>query len=157
MIMERAKVLQPLSRQHKTMLMTCLLIRKGLQKNSPVQVMVNFFLESWKADMLPHFEQEEKILVPLLNKFTAGKTYAAAILRDHELLNSAVEHLHQEAHQGRLLKAIAEQLNQHIRYEERIVFQEMTAFVPTLDLQQLVFQEQLHTAVCSSYPNHFWE
>jgi iron-sulfur cluster repair protein YtfE (RIC family) len=157
MTMQRATVLQPLSRQHKTMLMTCLLLRKGSQKKSPVQVMVDFFLKSWEADMLPHFEQEEKILVPLLNKFTAGKSYAAAILRDHELLRNAVEHLHQQAHQGRLLEAIAEQLNQHIRYEERIVFQDMNAFVPARDLQQLVFQEQLHTAVCSSYPNHFWE
>lgn len=155
--MQRADVLQPLSRQHKAALMTCLLIRKGVSKQASVKVMTDFFLECWKNDLSPHFEEEENQLIPLLRKFEAGKPLAETILRDHELIRTAVSHLSQAHVNERLLEDLADQLEQHVRYEERIVFQAMQEFIPAQQLQQLIFHEENHQPVCNLYPNHFWE
>lgn len=155
--MQRADALQPLSRQHKTGLMTCLLLRKGVQKHAPLQVMADFLQKSWTTDILPHFEQEERSLVPLLDKYPQGKGFASTILRDHELLRNAIVHIAQDNLDERLFNALADQLEQHIRYEERIVFQEMQGFVPAEELARLQFPEDQHPSVCNTYPNHFWE
>lgn len=155
--MQRAIALQPLSRDHKSLLMACLLIRKGLGKKAANEVIVDFFLQCWYKEIVPHFEEEEAALVPLLVKYPAGKEFAAAILRDHELLRTSVTHLDQDALNERLIANLADQLEQHIRFEERIVFQQMQEFIPEEILNQLIFPENTQPAICNNYPNHFWE
>ncbi|MBZ5856241.1 hemerythrin domain-containing protein [Flavihumibacter profundi] len=155
--MQRAETLQPLSRQHKAALMTCLLIRKGISKQASVAVMADFFLKSWEKDLLPHIEEEERLLVPLLNRYPEGKTFAATILRDHELLRNGIEHLKQQNLNERLIGSLADQLEQHIRFEERIVFQQMQDFIPEKELNHILFKEDKSQPVCNSYTNHFWE
>lgn len=155
--MQRADALQPLSRQHKAALMTCLLIRKGISKQAPVGVMTDFFLKSWEQDLLPHFKEEESKLIPVLKAYPEGKVFAETILRDHELIRTGMEHLKQEGVTYRLLSDLTDQLDQHVRYEERIVFQTMQSFVPPDKLQKLMFHEDDHQPVCNSYKNHFWE
>lgn len=155
--MQRAEALQPLSRDHKSGLMTCLLIRKGVSKHAPVAVMADFFLTCWRDEIEPHFSREEEILIPLLNKFPQGKLFAETILRDHELIRIGVVHLEHHALNERLLDDLANQLEQHIRYEERLVFQEMQSFIPSMELAKIHFIENDHHAVCNNYPNRFWE
>lgn len=155
--MQRADVLQPLSRQHKAALMTCLLIRKGISKQASVAVMTDFFLQCWAKDLAPHFKEEEEQIIPLLRKHEAGNPLADTILRDHDLIRTAITHLSQAHVNERLLEDLADQLEQHVRYEERIVFQSMQEFIPAQQLQQLNIHEDDHQPVCNLYPNHFWE
>lgn len=155
--MQRSIALQPLSRDHKSLLMACLLIQKGLGKKAAIEVIVDFFLQCWYKEIVPHLEEEEKVLIPLLVKYPVGKDFAAAILGDHELLRTSVTHLNQDALNERLMANLADQLEQHIRFEERIVFQQMQEFIPDEILNQLIFPENNHPAICNNYPNHFWE
>ncbi|MBC6489425.1 hemerythrin domain-containing protein [Flavihumibacter stibioxidans] len=155
--MQRADVLQPLSRQHKAALMTCLLIRKGISKQASVAVMTDFFLQCWEKDLAPHFKEEEEQIIPLLQKHEAGKPLADTILRDHDLIRTAITHLSQAHVNERLLEDLADQLEQHVRYEERIVFQSMQEFIPAQQLLQLKIHEDDHQPVCNLYSNHFWE
>jgi iron-sulfur cluster repair protein YtfE (RIC family) len=155
--MQRAEALQPLSKQHKTALMTCLLIRKGIRRQASISVMTDFLLKCWEKELSPHFVEEEKHLLPLLRQFSQGKAYAETIQRDHDLIRNCMVHLQQEAVSDRLLPDIANLLEQHIRYEERIVFQAMQDFVPPATLAALHFHENNVVTVCNTYPNHFWE
>jgi iron-sulfur cluster repair protein YtfE (RIC family) len=155
--MQRAEALQPLSRDHKSALMTCLLIRKGVSKHAPVAEMADFFLSCWHTEIAPHFAKEEEILIPILNNYPQGKLFAETILRDHELIRTGVVHLGHHALNERLLDDLAKQLEQHIRYEERLVFQEIQQFIPASELAKIHFLENAHPAVCNNYPNHFWE
>lgn len=155
--MQRAESLQPLSKQHKSALMTCLLIRKGISKQASVAVMADFLQQSWAADIRPHFEEEEQQLLPALNRYPEGKSMAVTILRDHDLLRNAFVHLNQQGLTARLLGALADQLEQHVRYEERIVFQQMQQFMAPEEIAQLQFHEDRHNPICNTYPNHFWE
>ena len=149
--------LQPLSRQHKSALMACLLIRKGISKQAKVEDMVSFLQQCWIQEILPHFEQEEALLIPLLKKYPKGKIYADTILRDHELFRIGMIHLQQDHLQERLLQDLAEQLEHHIRFEERIVFQEMQNFIPPAELEQLILKEHDQPSICNNYPQRFWE
>ena len=156
-IMQRVESLQPLSKEHKSVLMSCLLIRKGVDKQAPVDIITDFFLQCWNKEIVPHFEKEEAILIPLLEKYPKGKSLAATVLRDHDLIRNGVIHLNQKALNERLIKDLADQLEKHIRYEERIVFQEMQDFIPALELAKLHIVENGHSSICNTYPNHFWE
>lgn len=155
--MQRAESLQPLSRQHKSALMTCLLVRKGISKQASVAVISDFLLQSWKTDIRPHFEEEEQKLLPVLNRHPQGTAMAATIDRDHQLLRNAFIRLEQTGVTQSLLAAIADQLEQHVRYEERIVFQQMQDFLPAAEIARLQFHDDQHSPICNTYPNHFWE
>ncbi|HEY0751211.1 MAG TPA: hemerythrin domain-containing protein [Chitinophagaceae bacterium] len=155
--MQRAEALQPLSRQHKSALMACLLIRKGISKQAPLSVITDFLLKTWEEDIQPHFVEEETKLLPLLNQYPEGKQYGDTILRDHDLIRTGINHLRQEGVNYRLLGDLADQIDQHVRYEERIVFQEMQSFLTTSELSKLNFEEENHNPVCNRYPDHFWE
>jgi iron-sulfur cluster repair protein YtfE (RIC family) len=155
--MHRAESLQPLSRQHKAALMTCLLIRKGVSRQAPVAVMTDFFLHSWEKEIAPHMVEEENKLIPLLNQFDQGKPFAQTILRDHELIRNSMEHLRMENVNTRLLADLADMLEQHVRYEERIVFQSMQKFIPPRSLAAISINENHQQPVCDNYPVHFWE
>lgn len=155
--MQRAESLQPLSRQHKSALMTCLLIRKGIGKQASVDMMADFLRKSWSTDIQPHFAEEEQHLLPVLNRYEDARPMAATILRDHELLRQAFAHLDQQGLSASLLAAIADQLEQHVRYEERIVFQRMQELLSPEELARLQFHDDQHTPICNTYPNHFWE
>jgi iron-sulfur cluster repair protein YtfE (RIC family) len=155
--MQRVESLQPLSRQHKTALMTCLLIRKGLSRQAPVAVMADFFLHSWEKEIAPHMAEEEKKLIPLLNQFEQGKPFASTILRDHDLIRNSMEHLRMENVNTRLLADLADMVEQHVRYEERIVFQSLQSFIPPRSLAKISIDENNQHPVCKNYPVHFWE
>jgi len=155
--MQRAESLQPLSRQHKSALMTCLLIRKGVSKQASVSVMTDFLLQCWRQELKDHFEQEEKFLLPLLKSYPEGSTYAQAILRDHELWRTAMTHLEQANVTHRLLGDLADQLEQHVRYEERIVFPSIETKISPQQLSQLHLNEDETASICNTYPVKFWE
>ncbi len=155
--MQRAVSLQPLSRQHKSALMTCLLIRKGVSKQASISVMSDFLLKCWQVEIKPHFEQEESSLIPALRTYPEGKNFADAILRDHELWRTAMTHLEQANVTHRLLGDLADQLEQHVRFEERIVFPSLESSLSPEQLSQLKLEEDDHTALCNTYPVKFWE
>lgn len=155
--MQRAENLQPLSRQHKSALMACLLIRKGVSKQASVSVMSDFLLRCWNEEVEAHFQQEEKEILPLLKTYPEGQTLAIAIERDHELWRTAMTHLQQANITHRLLEDLANQLEQHIRFEERIVFPSMEAHLSPEQLKGLALDEENKTPVCNTYPTKFWE
>ncbi|MCF1713087.1 hemerythrin domain-containing protein [Flavihumibacter sp. RY-1] len=155
--MQRAVSLQPLSRQHKSSLMTCLLIRKGVSKQASISVMADFLLKCWQQEIKPHFDQEERSLIPALRTYPEGNNYAEAILRDHELWRTAMTHLDQANVTHRLLGDLADQLEQHVRFEERIVFPSLETNLSAEQLNQLQLQDNQHSAICNTYPVKFWE
>ncbi|ULQ57539.1 hemerythrin domain-containing protein [Flavihumibacter rivuli] len=155
--MQRAQSLQPLSRQHKGALMACLLIKKGVSKQAPVAVMKDFLLQTWEMDIAPHMQEEEHTLIPFMKSYNDQQPLADAILRDHELLRLGFAHLRQEGVSVGLIESLANLLEQHIRFEERTVFQSLQSHLNEEQLNKLQFHEPTGTPVCNSFPNHFWE
>lgn len=133
--LKRHKALQPLSRDHHHGLLLSWKIRSGFNKNietERIKVYVDWF---FKTHLIPHFELEETHIFPLLDE---NDDLIKRALADHRRLKRLFNE--QEDIQKSLHK-IEEELEQHIRFEERILFPEIQKIATE---NQLAFIEKIH-------------
>lgn len=129
--------LQPLSRDHHHSLLLCWKIRMGFSKGiEPVRIKhyTDWFFE---YHVRPHFEMEEKHVFPILRS------------DDHLVKKAISEHrrlarLFKESRNiPKYLSLIEEELEQHIRFEERVLFNEIQKVATE---QQLGIISKLHAS-----------
>jgi iron-sulfur cluster repair protein YtfE (RIC family) len=134
---KRTESLKPFSRDHHHALLLCWKIQKY----------VNWFYE---IHLLPHFEEEEKLLFPILGE---ENELVRKALEDHRRLKRLFE---EEAESERLLSLIEIKLAMHIRFEERVLFNEIQK---TATVDQLESIKQLHSNIsfCEITEDKFWE
>jgi hemerythrin-like domain-containing protein len=156
--MKRDVSLQPLSRQHHDALMACLMIEKGVKKRTDLKVLQDFTRQVWEKDINRHFILEEDYLVPSLRQKKFPEYIIQSLLRDHELLRVLSQRILNggASYQGFL--AFSTLLEQHVRFEERLVFEKAQELIPEQELRNVSahFPAQ-STSVCKSYPVKFWE
>lgn len=129
--LKRVKELQSLSREHHHGLLLCWKIRSGFAKNvSPLRIK-NYTDWFYMKYLLPHFELEEEHVFPILKK-------------DHELVRKAlVDHrrlrrlFNQSINIELNLGLIEEELEAHIRFEERILFPEIQSVATSEQLERI--------------------
>lgn len=113
---KRDKLIQPLSREHHHTLLLCWKIRKGFAKGvepERIKVYADWFFE---GHILPHFEIEEKYMFPVLgNKHALVKKALSEHRRLKRLFRDGEEI-------EKSLGQIEEELEKHIRFEERELF-----------------------------------
>lgn len=141
---KRHKTLRPLSREHHDGLLLCWKIRRGLQKNiDPARIgrYVQYFFTNHLA---PHFNIEEEYVFPVL-----GNDHPMVIqaIDEHRRLRSLIE----MKETNNTLELIQPQLEKHIRFEERVLFQEIQQVAKPDELEAI---ELVHE---SSGPEESWE
>jgi iron-sulfur cluster repair protein YtfE (RIC family) len=132
---KRHKALQTLSRDHHHGLLLSWKIRSGLSKNIAPQrigVYVHWF---FKTHLLPHFELEEQHIFPILGSNNELITKA---LDDHDRLKDLFSKTDKDA---QTLSNIEKGLEQHIRFEERVLFPEIQKAATEEQLMQI---EKIH-------------
>jgi len=117
--LKRHKALQPLSREHHHGLLLSWKIRSGFSKNietKRIKVYADWFFEN---HLIPHFTLEETHIFTILDE---DHELVKRALADHRRLKrlftngeDATKNLHK----------IEEELEQHIRFEERTLFPEI--------------------------------
>ncbi len=127
---KRHRSIQPLSRDHHHSLLLCWKIRTGFSKDVPVERIKRYTDWFFEIHIEPHFEMEEKHVFPILEE-------------DNPLVKRAIS---EHRRLGRLFKdtkdimkslsLIEEELERHIRFEERVLFNE---------IQKAATEEQLET------------
>ena len=148
---ERHEALKPLSREHHHGLLLCWKIRQGVKKEVEV-ARIKAYTEWFKIHYLdPHFEAEEKHIFPVLGN-------------EHELVKRALkEHrrlkrlFSQDTEVEIALNNIEEELDSHIRFEERVLFNEIQEVASA---EQLADIEKHHNGIQFSdddWQDHFWE
>lgn len=115
--LKRHESLQPFSREHHQSLLLGWKIRKGLKSGVAVERMKKYNDWFFENHVKPHFEDEEKYIFPILGD-------------DHEFIKKALsEHRRltrlftEENDLEKTLHHIEEELDRHIRFEERELFQ----------------------------------
>ncbi|AWV98811.1 hemerythrin domain-containing protein [Arcticibacterium luteifluviistationis] len=132
---KRVKSLQFLSREHHHSLLLCWKIRRGFQKPVEprrIKTYVDWFFEN---HISPHFELEEKYIYPILGK---ENRYVKKGIAEHRRLKRLF--------QGKddiykALNHIEEELEKHIRFEERVLFQEIQKVATPKQMEAI---EQMH-------------
>lgn len=128
---KRHIALQPLSREHHHGLLLASKIRSGFSKGiSPkrMRVYTDWFFEH---HLIPHFEIEEAHIFPILN---SGHDLIKRALADHRGLRRLFTERDDDV---KTLSKIEEKLEQHIRFEERILFPEIQKIATETQLKYI--------------------
>ena len=146
---KRHPALKQFSRDHHFGLLLCWKIREGFRRNVEPERMkkyTDWFFESY---LKPHFESEEKLMFPILPDDNKQKKRAIAEHRKLERLFNDHEDI------NRALSLIEEELDQHIRFEERVLFAEIQKAATEEQLQKI---EELHQdPVLDDWEDEFWK
>jgi len=125
---KRNESLQPLSRDHHHSLLLCWKIRTGFTREVAVERIKHYADWFFAHHIRPHFEMEEKYLFPILGNSNQLIQKARA---EHRRLNRL---FNDNDDIPKSLSLIEEELERHIRFEERILFNE---------IQKVATQKQL--------------
>ena len=136
--MLRDKSLIPLSHQHHYALALCVRIDRAVQAG-------DVELEAWQAEIHQiyrreigaHFAAEEQILFPAAQKFSALRPLVSELLNEHSTLRDFFTHATTRILTENDLREFAKILSNHIRKEERQLFEGMQRLMKAEDLASL--------------------
>lgn len=138
--MQRNKHLEPLSHDHFEGLTVAKRIRAGLARDAAPDVIAAYVARFWDRHLTRHFEQEERLLVPLAARCDASPL-AERMAREHAHLRALAAALGDEdADRPALLETFAATLRDHIRFEERDLFPELERRADEADLAHVSAQ-----------------
>ncbi len=145
---KRSEQLAPLSREHHDALLFIWKIKQGLKNKTSMQTIAAYVQWFWNNQLKEHFDQEEKILLPYLLKNEMGNQ----LKKEHETIRNLITGKMDET----AIALLAKILNDHIRFEERLLFSYIEQSVPSFELdnisKQLAHQSQCHT----QWQDEFW-
>lgn len=127
--MKRSAPLLKLSREHHSALSLALHARRAAKQGSEaISRMATDISRRFQEELKPHFDEEERDLLPVLQE--AGElTLVAQTLAEHVELARLVALLHQP--DAQTLLAFADLLNAHVRFEERQLFPRWQQYTET--------------------------
>ena len=134
---KRHASLQHLSREHHQALLLCWKFRQGFAKGVEPERMMKYAGWFWTTYLAPHFKAEEDVFFPILAKDHPGIIKA---LKQHKDLKAMFHS--KDSDVAYTLRQIAFELEQHIRFEERELFNDIQEAASPAQLEELA---KLHT------------
>lgn len=113
---KRHKDIQPLSRDHHHTLLLCWKIRKGFAKGVELERIKAYSDWFFTNHVQPHFRIEEEYMFPVLGE---KHEMVKRALAEHRRLERLFK---EENNIERSLSRIEEEMEKHVRYEERELF-----------------------------------
>jgi len=146
---KRLTALQPISREHHHGLLLSWKIREGLKRNIEPARIKQYTDWFWKNHLQQHFEFEEKYIFPILGK--ADKMVNRAKKEHGRLRRLFISPERVEIN----LSLIEEELVAHIRFEERVLFNEIQKVA---NKEQLALLESSHQQLPDpeTWEDEFW-
>lgn len=151
---KRSEALIQFSREHHFGLLLVWKIRQGFKKNiEPVRISdyTNFFFEN---ELSEHFQEEEK---DLFVKLPVDDPLRRQAFEEHKHIYKLVADIQKDSLNTKLLTEFADSLENHIRFEERILFNHLQQHLSEKELKKL---EESHSKreddVDDKWDDHFW-
>ena len=146
---KRHEAISPYSREHHHGLLLCWKIREGLKLKVAVDRIKKYADFLWENQIEPHFQAEEKYMFPVLGD-------------EHEMIQQAKkEHkrlsdlFNDNTNVLESLKSIQTELDDHIRFEERILFNEIQKVATEKGLE--VIDQHHETLNSENWEDSFWD
>ena len=147
---KRHEALKPFSRQHHFGLLFSWKIRKGFAKNIAIDQMQAYADWFFEIEIKPHFRAEEKHIFPILGN---ENEMVKRALKEHR----RIKRLFNDTEDSKKsLSLLEEELQAHIRFEERTLFNEIQKVATPTQLETI---ERLHLEGTSKseYSDPFWD
>lgn len=116
---KRNKNIVKLSQDHHASLLFCWKLRKGIKYHANVQTMVDYVSYFWDHHFSLHFREEEEFLFAPLKDKVVMKA-----MDDHQKIETLIREINFTGteNQEDVLLELAGMVDEHVRYEERILF-----------------------------------
>ncbi|MGN6510209.1 MAG: hemerythrin domain-containing protein [Chitinophaga sp.] len=132
--MQRHPNLIPLSHEHKSLLFVCRYLKKDaapyegfpLDTNAKMDYMVKVFQEV----MVPHIQKEDHLFEQCRGFFPEMDTMLDELLNEHRVISGMYSALVDSKDLITDMDTLARSLEEHIRKEERVVFEKMQELLP---------------------------
>lgn len=128
---KRHLLLQDLSRDHHHGLLLCWKIRTGFKKGIEPKRIMKYVQWFWKDHLKAHFKIEEETVFPILGR---EHDLIKKVLSEHRKIKRLMEGIDNIEVR---LNSIEEQLEQHIRFEERVLFNEIQKVATDEELRKI--------------------
>ncbi len=147
---KRHKALQALSRQHHFGLLFSWKLRKGFNKNIEIERLSEYAKWFFQHEIKPHFSDEEKYVFPILEE---GNELVERALKEHRRIKRLFNDTEDP---DKSLSRLEEELDAHIRFEERVLFNEIQKVATEEQLEKI---EKIHSHFekTPDYHDPFWE
>lgn len=153
--LKRHQAIVSFSKDHHFGLLLSWKIRNGLKHGVDEKRISDYVLYIFKEDLEMHFNDEEKFLFSLL---PAGDKMIAHAIDDHHHLNILATAIEQSTHDAALLNRFADELEEHIRYEERILFNYLQENIPVAELEKIANRFPNNSReIDEQWKDCFWE
>lgn len=151
---KRHQALVSFSKDHHFGLLLVWKIRQGIRLSIEPGRISNYVIFFFENDLARHFKEEEEKLFP---KLSADDPLRQQAYREHEKIYSLVHHIQKDKLDIHLLKELADSLEGHIRFEERVLFNHLQH---TLSDDELVALSDDHGKpegdIDNKWSDHFW-
>ncbi len=159
--MKRSKYLVPLSWEHHAALLNANRLQKGLGNQTPIRVLLDFLKYVWENDLSPHFNREESIVFTATDWQNVPDTLRKQVLQEHqemaELVNQ-IEVATNEVELNHLIGHFAQEVIDHVRFEERSLFPKIEEMFSPEILEQIEKDlKKAHVPGCVVWEPKFWE
>lgn len=146
---KRHESLKAVSREHHFGLLICWKIREGFRKEVDLKRIKAYTDWAWKHQLVPHFAFEEEHLFTILPE---DHDHIKRALAEHRRLQRLFE---QEDELYKSLSLIEEELEQHIRFEERVLFNEIQEVATEEEL--LLIAKHHSVLIKDDWEDEFWK
>jgi hemerythrin-like domain-containing protein len=146
---KRHPSLQPLSRDHHDGLLLCFKIREGIKRGVEPDRIKSYTDWFWENHLAPHFREEEESVFPLIGMdHPEVKIALEQHVRLKELFTGPVTDYE-------TLRSMERGLEQHIRYEERTLFNTIQNEAASDCLAEAGFEHH-RVPSCEVWNDPFW-
>jgi iron-sulfur cluster repair protein YtfE (RIC family) len=139
--MKRHESLAPLSREHHDALILAQLIKRNAPayKGLPTTIVdkVDYSINFYKNNLKQHFKKEETMLKKVRNIDPSIAKLADEIVAEHKMLAAFFRSLKDALDQEAVLNELGNELDAHIRKEERVLFPLLQQHCPEELLQKI--------------------
>lgn len=151
---KRHQAMVSFSKDHHFGLLLVWKIRQGLQKSVAPERIADYVGFFFDADLNKHFSDEEQLLFSRLAETDVLRVQAE---KEHATIYQLVKDIHQRKTDTGLLTQLADALEQHIRFEERTLFNHLQQHIPEAELQEIENRISNNSkAIEEQWKDQFW-
>ena len=151
----RHQAIVSFSKEHHFGLLLSWKIRNGLAHGIDEKRISDYLLYIFKEDILQHFHDEETLL---FSRLPAGDPMIAKAIEGHQVLRTLALEIEQSKSEAVLLNKFADELEDHIRYEERILFNYLQEKIVPDELEEIAQRFSNNSRLIDEqWKDCFWE
>ncbi|MBK5271817.1 MAG: hemerythrin domain-containing protein [Bacteroidia bacterium] len=151
---KRHQAIISFSKDHHFGLLLVWKIRQGLNKAVNAERISNYVLFFFKEDLEKHFKEEEQLL---FNKLPVDDVLRKQAEADHQSIYELVAAIEKKKDDAVLLNQLADELEKHIRFEERELFNHLQNNIKVDDLEEIAKRfSNSSKAIDEKWEDVFW-